>query len=202
MNKQLLERCKKADFKAIFKEKGYKFFTEGIYNLNLIGVRSKESVHQSNTFDDAFIAMYVNELGDWRRDIISITTDPGITMLKAPINSKGCAILVPGQYPGLWKIGFHKGKYKALVQNKPCTIYRDNNKDDILDFNPDNIDLGMFGINFHKAGLSSIEVNNWSAGCQVAEKTADFNIIMKVAEEGRLSYGNSFTYTLLEEIDL
>jgi hypothetical protein len=202
MNKQLLERCKKIDFEAIFKEKGYKFFTEGVYNLNLIGIRSKESIRQSNKFDDAFIAIYVNERGDWRRDIISITTDPGITMLKAPVNSNGCAILVPGQYPGMWKIGFHKGKYKALVQNKPCTVYRDNNKDDVLDFNPDNIDLGMFGINFHKAGISSIEINNWSAGCQVAERAADFDIIMKVAAEGKLRYGNSFTYTLLEEKEL
>ena len=44
-------------------------------------------------------------------------------------NVKGTAILVPGQYRGAYKIGFHKGKYKALVQAKPVKLYIDNDKD-------------------------------------------------------------------------
>ena len=57
----------------------------------------------------------------------------------------------------------------------------------------------MYGINIHKAGLNSEVVNNWSAGCQVFKKSADYNEFMALTDKHREKNGNKFTYTLLDE---
>ena len=114
------------------------------------------------------------------RNIFAATTDPGITSMTKPVSYKGCAILVPGQYRSAWKLGYHKGKYEAIVQYKPVKVYRDNNKDAVYDFNPKTVEEGTFGINIHKAGKHSTQVDNWSAGCQVLANKED-NELVKVA---------------------
>ena len=116
------------------------------------------------------------------------------------MNVKGTAILVPGQYRGSHKIGLHRGKYKALVQTggRVC-VYRDNNKDDILDMDPATEQDGYFGINLHKAGSHSTEVDKWSAGCQVWANADDFAAFMAIVEKSAETYGPQFTYTLIDE---
>lgn len=52
-------------------------------------------------------------------------------------------------------------------QVRPIEIYRDGNKDEKIDTNIQT--RGLFGINFHHAGLGNF-VDNWSAGCFVAPK--------------------------------
>jgi len=64
------------------------------------------------------------------------------------------------------------------------------------------IDCGMFGINIHKAGVFSEQVNGWSAGCQVFQKSDDFYEFMSLVQKSRKRFGNSFTYTLLKKSDL
>ena len=39
-----------SDIEQVMIRKGYRFF-KGVYNLNIIGVRSKESIKQENRFD-------------------------------------------------------------------------------------------------------------------------------------------------------
>ena len=126
MNKELINKCKKYDFKTLLEGKGYAYFTKGKYNLNIIGVRAKGN-KCTNTFDDAIVLIYNDELNKTIRYVFPATTDPGITELKNPSNVKGCAILVPGQYRGCYQLGKHKGKYEALVQRKPVKVHRDNN---------------------------------------------------------------------------
>ena len=115
MNSKLYEKLVDYDFKSLFAKKHYAYFTEGSYNMNIIGVRAKTNPVITNKFDDFIILDYKDESGQWCRQIYKATTDPGITYLKTPIDFKGCAMMVPGQYRGLWRIGLHKGKYKALV---------------------------------------------------------------------------------------
>ena len=112
-------------------------------------------------------------------------------------NSKGTAILVPGQYRGCWQIGLHRGKYKALCQKKEIKVYRDNNKDMIYDMNPENIDKGIFGINIHRSNefYTRNTIDKYSAGCQAFNSPIEFNSFMRLCEEQRKLYGNSFTYT-------
>ena len=200
----LVNKCANADFQKIFARKGYAFFTKGEYNLNIIGVRHKGS-KVTNHFDDCLVVIYnTNDKKEVRR-VFTCTTLPGKKAMEHPVNIVGTAILKEGQYRSCWKIGYHKGQYKALVQAKPVTVYRDGNKDDKFDLIPRYIDKGVFGINIHKAGNSangSTLVDGWSYGCQVLSKSIDFNALMRLVERSASIYGNSFTYTLINEDDL
>ena len=190
------------NFENLFKNKGYAYFTNGAYNLNIIGVRASGAVI-TNSFDDILLIIYKTPTGTWNRQIYQITTDPGQFYMNKPCNSKGTAILVPGQYRGAYKIGLHRGKHKALCQNKPVKVYRDNNKDSVYDYDPNKLDEGMFGINIHKAGTLSKRVDTWSAGCQVFASETEFRAFMNYCNKQiKYGHGDTFTYTLLREEDL
>ena len=199
---KLLEKIKSADFSKILVNKGYTYFTNGKYNLNIIGVR-RAGNKVTNQFDDYIVVEYIDMYGIKTRDVFPATTDPGLTSMTKPMSTKGCAILVPGQYRSCWKLGYHKGKYEAIVQYKPVKVYRDNNKDKVYDFNSKTIEEGIFGINIHKAGDNSTIVNGWSAGCQVLARRKDFDKLMKLAHyQFSQGMGARYTYTLINEEDL
>ena len=200
----LTNKCLNADFEKILTKKGYTFFNRGEYNLNIIGVRHKGS-KVTNKFDDCIVVIYNTATEKNIKKIFMATTLPGMKAMKHPMASKGTAILKPGQYRGAYKVGYHKGKYKALVQAKPLPVYRDGNKDETFDLKPTAIDTGIFGINIHKAGDStngSTYVDGWSYGCQVFQKNIDFSAFMRLVDRANSIYGNSFTYTLINEEDL
>jgi len=197
-------KCLKADFKKVLENKGYTFFDKGYYNLNIIGVRH-EGKDVTNKFDDFLVVIYNTPTENNVKRIYACTTKPGKKAMNNPTNSKGTAILKEGQYRGAYKIGYHKGQYKALCQAKPLPVYRDNNKDNKYDLNPLTIDNGVFGINIHKAGNrdgGSTIVDGWSYGCTVFSKKIDFEQFMRLVERSAKLYGNSFTYTLINEKDL
>jgi hypothetical protein len=201
----LMELLTPKNIKSYFFFKEHKFFDtpDKKLNINIIGVRRDNQ--GSNTFDDFLLVMYrEEELMVTNR--YQITTDPGKYWLKNPINPKGTAILVPGQYRSTWKLGKHQGKYEALVQRKPVKVYRDNNKDEIIDYNNIalTLDQGYFGINLHRSNPydESYVINKWSAGCQVFKKVEDYNSFMELCKESAKIYGNSFTYTLITEKEL
>lgn len=203
---QLYNKLLNYDFKSLFEHKGYAYFDNGNYNLNIIGVRSENKNNVTNQFDDFIVVIYNTPTKHGLQRVYPATTEPGLTVMKKPQNYKGTAILVPGQYRGMWRIDSHRGKYKALCQRtKPVLVYRDNNKDDKYDLLPEKIDKGIFGINLHKASsyITPTYVNNYSAGCQVLQNVADFNTIMGLASKQVANgFGNSFTYTLLTESEL
>ena len=201
MNK-LLEKIKSADFSKILVDKDYVYFNKGKYNLNIIGVRRADT-KVTNQFDDYIVVEYIDMYGIKTREVFAATTDPGLSSITNPISSKGCAILAPCQYRSCWKLGYHKGKYEAIVQYKPVKVYRDNNKDKVYDFDSKTIEEGIFGINIHKAGDNSTIVNGWSAGCQVLARRKDFDKLMKLAHyQISQGHGKLFTYTLINEEDL
>ena len=181
------------------KTKGYAVFENGNYNLNLVGIRKDMNI--SDKFDDLMCLFYKVD-GKWRINRWSITTDPGLSGAKKPTNSKGVAILKPGQYRGAWVIGKHKGQYTALVQNKPLIVYRDDNRDAIIDYVEE--DGGIFGINIHRSNPngSSMIVGNWSLGCQVFQNSKDFERFMELIQTSAKLYSSRFTYTLIEATDL
>ena len=183
-------------FKELFDEKGYEWYDRDMpFNLNIFGVRN--SKRRVNAFDDFLYVIYRNHNLDWRIHQWEITTDPGLSVLENPINQEGTAILVPGQYKSAYKLGLHRGKYKALVQQGGTVkVYRDNNRDNVHDFDENTIEEGWFGINIHKAGTDSNLVDGWSAGCQVFKREKDFNEFIEICDKAAGIYGNSFTYTL------
>ena len=108
--------------REIFQRKGYKFFTNGKYNLNLLGVRKDTSV--SNKFDDYLVAIYKSEDDEWKCLVWEATTDPGKHWLENPLNPAGTAILIPNQYRSTWKVGYHRGKYRSqTMQNLKVILH-------------------------------------------------------------------------------
>jgi hypothetical protein len=188
-------------FRCVMEKKGYVFF-EGKkpYDLNIVGVRSYNM--RANKFDDNINVFYKNTKKDWEVRVYKITTDPGSYYLENPMKVAGTAIMVPGQYRSSHKIGTHK-TYEALVQRgkNPIKIYRDSNKDEILDMSSDTVTEGWYGINIHKAGSNSKIVHKWSAGCQVFKTSNDFKDFMTLVNRAAKYWGPTFTYTLLEEKD-
>lgn len=179
--------------------KGLKFVVyDKPYQLNIFGIRSPET--NSNKFDDELHVFFRNEQRQWRHFKYAVTTDPGTYWLKNPMQVLGTAILKTGQYINAYRIGLHKGQYKALVQNKPVTVIRDYDRNAILDFNNGKEQTGMFGVNIHRSSAtgSSGSVDKWSAGCQVFQNIKDFNQFMQLCEIHRHRYGNLFTYSLLD----
>jgi hypothetical protein len=187
--------------KNAYKKKGYVFFENGNFNLNIFGIRSK--IREAGKFDDFIGYCYKNEKGIEEFFLVKATTDAGTHWLKNPMNKKGTAILVPNQYRGVYQIGLHQGKYEALVQVKPMSVYRDNDKDIILEFDESKIEKGLFGINIHRSNPRTESVINekWSAGCQVFSNALSYFHFMTTCHKSSRIYGNSFTYTLFDEQD-
>jgi hypothetical protein len=190
--------------KAALARKDYLFHDlsdQGDFNLNLVGVRAVDV--NTNTFHDVMAVFFVNGSAE-NIFIFPITTDPGTYWRENPDNVNGTAILVPGQYKGSWQLGLHKG-YAALVQCKPITVYRDNNRDAVLDIGSNaKTETGLFGVNIHHASDTgtSVQVDKWSAGCQVFANIDDFNLFMALCRKAAALHGNAFTYTLINEGDL
>lgn len=204
MELTLKQKCTTYNFKKLFDSKGYTWFDKGNYNLNIIGVRKYvEDNVITNLFDDCLVLLY-NIDNTTKRFVYSITTEPGKYYIKNPINAKGTAILAPGQYRGCWKIGKHNGKYDALCQCKPVAVYRDFNKNDIYDLDVNTKQLGLFGINIHRSNptYSSILIDGYSAGCQVFSNPIEFKAFLSKCKKQMALYGNTFTYTLINEEDM
>lgn len=186
------------------KNKGYKWFENGNYNLNIVGIRNSSTNEEvTNKFDDLLTVSY-KVGGIWNFHQWDCTTDPGKYYTENLLNPDGVAILVPGQYRGSHVLGMHQGKYKALKQAKPLKVYRDDNKDNCYDMQPENIHEGIYGINIHRASAygTSTQIDKWSAGCQVIANNQNFDKLIWLAIQAEEIWGNSFTYTLIESKDI
>jgi len=185
------------DVIQVLKKKGYEVYTDG--QINTIGVRSKNPI--SNSFDDEMHLIWVqNNL--WQHHKYRCTTDPGTYCLEHPEvygRAAGTAILVPGQYRA-YKWDMHRGKYETLCQRAaPIRVWRDGNKDNILDWGHDEGVEGWYGVNLHHAGENSTRVDKWSAGCQVFARLNDWKEAVSI---WKASKAEVFTYTLITEGDL
>ncbi len=189
--------------RAALNKKGFPV-NNGEYELNIIGIRNDSAV--PNSFDDSLCVFFKDEYGDEVLLSFPITTDPGLYWLHKPIQVEGTAILMEGHYPNAYRLGLHRGKYKALVQRGgKVTVIRDYNRDSRLDFTSAKKDTGFFGINIHRAkphGATAI-VDRWSAGCQVFQDAAHFDEFIELCEKSKLiTEKNSFSYTLLNVNDV
>lgn len=191
----------KEQIEGAIKAKGYVWF-EGAkdFDVNIVGVRNSSTGQKvTNLFDDCITISY-KENSIWKSYCWPATTDPGKKGMLEGKAKGGVARLVEGQYRGSYSLGLHQGKYKALRQVKPVKVYRDANRD--LTYDENKIAEGVFGINIHKAGVSSTYVENWSEGCQVFKRVKDFNEFMVICEKAAAIYSNSFTYTLIQSTDI
>ena len=193
--------------KRVMKKKGYAFFESGAFNVNIVGIRASEK--KTNVFDDTMLLIYKNKKKEWEVISSVITTDPGEKYLVNPINDKGTAILVPNQYRGVYRVDIHARNNSRFAHEALCQrggklkVWRDNDRDTVLDHDPESIDEGWCGVNIHRSKSSGEAdyVGSYSAGCQVYKNSTDFKLFMDVVKRSAKLYGNSFSYTLLDEQD-
>jgi hypothetical protein len=197
MNEDLVSK----ELVSLYEDMDYDVFLrdEYNYNLNIFGIRNENA--KPNEWS-CVIGQLWKYKGKFYLNLNKGTTLPGTPWLKNPMNSKGTAILPEGQYQSSWKYGWHKG-YRALQQFLSLPVYRDNDKDNLVDLHPNSIDKGWFGINIHttKRWLPKF-IQFASAGCQVIRNTLKFKKFMKNVKESTKTYGDYFTYTLFNSKDL
>ena len=197
-----LNTNKKVNIRGLIKQLKKKDFVvyDEPYKLNIVGIRANTTV--PNKFDDMIFVFYKDDKNKWVGKAYPATTDTGTYWLKNPMNKKGSALLKEGQYVDAYKIGQHgQTKYTALRQQKPVTVFRDYNRDAVLDFYNGKEDTGMHWINIHRANKKGTTkyVDRNSAGCQVFQNADDFAEFMEMAQKHKAKHGNNFTYTLIDE---
>lgn len=176
---------------------GYQWY-DGMGMLNIVGERI--DYNDDNTFKDIIHVAYISQVGERCCVEAEITTLPGWYYLQNPMNPSGTAIVKPGQYVDVYKIGNHYNQI-ALVLDGDITVYRDGNKDTTLDLNK--TETGNFAINIHHADGITQTVDRWSAGCQVYKDTTKHQFLMFLASEQiRLAQHDRFTYTLIMSEDI
>lgn len=176
------------DLQARFRQLGH-VWPKGVHT---IGIRNLN--HQTNTFDDVLICVK-----DSKIVVAGIgTTVPGSYYLLNILNPAGAGILKCAQYVDAYALGLHQGKYMALKQVKPVTVFRDKDKDLLPEEIAGTEQTGMFGVNQHHASISKISkfIDNWSAACQVWDNILDFNLMLKTCVDSKQPF---FTYTLLKD---
>lgn len=171
------------------------------WHLNLIGIRATGACgqpDQADTYNDLLAVLWHQ---DGRPNLIwlPMTTDPGRPYRQCPVNPAGTAILKPGHYPAMWRLGRHRGITPALVQRGPCTIWRDTNRDGRLDTAGMPERTGCFGINLHSTGRISRFVGTASAGCQVLSRPKDLALVLALAAKHAAAHRPGINYTLLNQ---
>ena len=175
----------------IFNSKNLRFFSGDTrnYNLNVVGLRNGREI--TNKFSDSLFVFWRFN-GNWTLLSFPITTKPGLSYFnEAYVNRLGgVAQLKEGRYR--YGLGKHKGLYEALVPLQASTIERLNvNREVIREVS------GNFGINIHRAAANgnSVNVNLWSAGCQVIP--SGYDLFMDIAKKSLNNFPH-ITYTLIE----
>lgn len=188
------------EIKRSYERLGYKFFSSGRYNLNIFGIRNPSTV--PNRFDDHIGIAYLDPNGAKICKMWDATTDPGTYWLEHPMYPRGTAIVKPGQYIGSHRLGMHHGEYEALVQCGNITFLLDADRNNVLDFSSLKEETrNDTGINIHHASdwAKSIQVDKWSAACQVFADPHDFADFIRMVKASKEIYGNLFSYTLFTE---
>ena len=71
--------------------KGYKYFTGGKYDVNIVGIRNSSTDDEiTNKFDDTMTVSYKNEDGQWQFHEYKCTTDPGKYWAENIMNKRWC----------------------------------------------------------------------------------------------------------------
>lgn len=198
MNPQLLTE---ETLREVHKQKGFPIFEKGDYNLNFGGVRSSERT--ANRFDD-WVYIYFKEYGKWVFRTFPATLDPGSPWLKTPMASGGAAIIAPGFYRGLWQYGPPFYGRACLRQRTPIKMFRDDNRDNVLNLDPATLEEGMVGILFHESYQAAEEpefVEKSSAGCVVPKRRTDHIYTMNTCLRAINIWGNRISFAVHDESD-
>lgn len=182
---------------AAYAVQKYVWFNNGDWDFNLFGVRSAERI--ANSYDDLVGIAYKVD-GRQQFHVYPATTDPGLPWLQKPMQVQGCGIMAPGQYRGAYSLGTFMNR-PALIQVGPVSYYRDNNRDNTLDFDAKTLESAVVGAHVHcvGGGFGGTPVGFNSAMCQDLQLLVDMQHLYDTLKEQVKRGGKTFTYTLFTE---
>jgi len=194
-------------FKHAIQKNGYELNAVGITTF---GIRNHDMT--AGIFND-FLGIYYISGGKEYMEIDTGTVDPGTYYLKHPMHPEGTAVMKFGFYKNSYSVGFHNGKYEALVQVKPIYFYRitkeqfEQDNQGVLankwksDLNNKKCIFDKIGANQHRAAASGTTefIGMFSAGCQVRNNAADYKKFIDTCKKAKQKY---FDYILLPSNDL
>jgi hypothetical protein len=188
---ELIDRITPEVIRKTYQSLGYPFFTNGDFNLNLGIIRSEN--RKADLFDDVAYIVYKDSRyfgNEFQIFKCWATADPGRDHLVNPqfpeAKIGGTAIVAEGFYRGLYSLGWYHGT-KALIPVKPMAVYRDKNRDDMLDLDPKTIQWGNWGTLWHdhlQALDKALRVGRSSAGCFNMQTRKDHERFMSICESG------------------
>ncbi len=180
----------------VMHEKGYALGEgDNGTELNLIGIRSASL--DPATFSDWIAAVYREGL-TWNFFAFPATTDAGTYWQGHPEMVRGKAVLEPGQYPDLWRVGRFRGR-RALRQRGPARVWRSARREHFLDTEGVPEGVRQTGIDLFAAPEGDRRA--WSAGAQVLFDREHARFLLRLCSRAAGAQGDRFTYTLLEEAD-
>lgn len=149
-----------AQVAQLLAERGYPLFKGGKHpNLTLVLLRSLPG--KPNSYDDLLCALY----GEDSIECFRCTADPGRYYLNNPMRPSGTAILAHDQHiKAAFQAGTHRGLYPCLTQTRPLPVWRDGNKDGVVDYGG-KIYVDSQGVQIHAGGRVLENVDRFSAGC-------------------------------------
>lgn len=153
----------------------------------------------NNQYEDWMVIIkQITEI-DFNLYVFKCTTKAGNFYVQNPVTVggiTGTAILKPGQYRNTWKF-ITAVNWKTLwtqhpyfYQVLPVNIWRDKNKDNTI--NKEISTSGLFGINWHRGGISSL-IDRWSAACLVVPRDNWLEVIaLNLYKENEVYTGTLF----------
>ncbi len=150
---------------------GFKIFDD---RLNIWGIRTPKG-----EFNDYFILFPAIDEGYL---LVEGTTEPSTGYISTIFNSggrniNGIATLVSNQqYLNCWMLGYHKGRYEALVQVGHKFLVTRHKKDTEDFYITTNVYTDVGGLNFHttKIGYTLNAIKGFSEGCQVVFNAKEY----------------------------
>lgn len=191
-----------AELKNVFSKKGYQLREDN--KLNIIGVRRRDGI-VSNRFDDILV-LYWNINGQEVIKYYNITTDPGVAFKPlSTYDPDGIAIMKEGNYKNVYELGLYNG-YEVLRQAGAISFFREKwpSKNKKYKFDNSTLITKIIGAHIHRASGEnvSVNVNNWSEGCQVFADPDQFSEFIGIVKGFISEFSqNKFDYTLLNELD-
>ena len=177
---------------------GYLVFEAGPFDLNLVALRAIPGT--VDAFDDLLCVAYADTSGTWRLEAWPCTTDPGRPSLENPRRADGTAIIIPGQHRAAYMLGSHKGRYPCLVPTRPIPVWRDGNRDAVVDYwNGSSSSSSAVQIHHASALRAVARVGPWSEGCIVLQRAADLRALVELVRlQAAYRRCNTVTLSLIE----
>lgn len=188
---------------AAMTRNSYVIYRDG--KVNIVGVRKYPFIGQpiSDKFDDLIYLIWY-ENGKIVAYKYPCTTKPGLKVMKGSAGYPG-NYLVEGQYLEVWVQTTYKDDHPAFADSKKFNTYFDRNHDAV--WNPEKIESPSSGGGFFQHSVyvknPAVNVNTWSAGCQVIpdrNKQLQFQSLARA--QAAKSNQKKFTYTLLKSTDV